>query len=941
MPITKITNLSISDDSITSAKIADGGIAASDIGFSANDDFIVPVGNTSQRPSSPSAGSIRYNIDNNSLEGYNGTSWRDLGGQSNVVSFSNLQITNSSFGLIPQTALDPSGGFVKIIGSGFTSNTILYVGSYDAGNLVTSNVQSANQINASLPAKSVNLYTLIIYDNDSKKGTIVGEAVRYSALPEWSGPSSFAYAPNNSVSVQFSASSDSNVVYQVQQGSTLPPNFSLSSNGLFQGNSGEFTGSNTYSFVVEAVDTELQTTPRTFTVLFSQSDIYFNRTVLLLDGDGSNNANNNTIVDVSPTSATITRVGNTTVGTFTPFSLAEGEWSVYQSNAALDQLTFTSGANDRFQFTGDYTIEGWVYYTALGSNSTFWSTGSGGLLHQLDITTSDYSLYFNSSTPTTTISHGLSAHSWNHIAMVRDGVNVKLYTNGFLRGSFASATTHGFANPSQARVGGGAAGSTRYVSNVRAVKNQAVYQNEFTPSLTPLTATSNTTLLICQSNRIIKDNSSSNSTIVPSSGPSIVPFSPFIPSTQHNLADRGGSMFFDGASDSLNVSTIGVASGTGDFTFEWWYYPIDNSPHAGYIFNTRSSDTSDGFDCRIGIGTSGTLWCSISGSVIYDKSFINDTRPYSWNHYAFVRSSNTIQFYVNGSGKGAEPTTTNFTNTSTNIKIGISGSGTSRLKGYISDFRYVRRALYTSNNFAVPSTPLTSTANTHLHINNKNFGVVDVTGKNNINTVGNSRISTSLLKYGSGSLFFDGTGDSLIVRGIRIGSPASFDQFDFHAGDFTVEMWCRLAGTTSGYQFLIRIPHSATTNRELTIRYGDSGMGSKLQVAVRSDSSLWLHSTSATQSSHLNQWNHIAFTRASGTCRLFVNGTIQNINSGINPTTYPLTSFTDTSSVLSANNVIVGEGVNGYLDDIRITKGVARYTTDFVPPVGPLSVNST
>ena len=56
-------------------------------------------------------------------------------------------------------------------------------------------------------------------------------------------------------------------------------------------------------------------------------DPFFEQTVLLLHGDGTNGAQNNTFLDSSSNNFTITRNGNTTQGTFTPFSLAAGEWS--------------------------------------------------------------------------------------------------------------------------------------------------------------------------------------------------------------------------------------------------------------------------------------------------------------------------------------------------------------------------------------------------------------------------------------------------------------------------------------------------------------------------------------------------------------------------------------------------------------------------------------
>lgn len=68
MPLSKITTNSISDDAVTSAKLVDG------FGFSGNE-IALPSGTTAQRPSSPSAGSFRYNSTLLSIEFWNGNSW--------------------------------------------------------------------------------------------------------------------------------------------------------------------------------------------------------------------------------------------------------------------------------------------------------------------------------------------------------------------------------------------------------------------------------------------------------------------------------------------------------------------------------------------------------------------------------------------------------------------------------------------------------------------------------------------------------------------------------------------------------------------------------------------------------------------------------------------------------------------------------------------------
>ena len=199
-----------------------------------------------------------------------------------------------------------------------------------------------------------------------------------------------------------------------------------------------------------------------------------------------------------------------------------------------------------------------------------------------------------------------------------------------------------------------------------------------------------------------------------------------------------------------------------------------------------------------------------------------------------------------------------------------------------------------------------------------------------IAVVGAAKISTAQKKSGTSSMFFGGNGDYLSV-------PASpGNNFNFGTGDFTIETWFYLASVSSVYRNLVVIPWGGTN---MSIRFAD-GFGGRLQFASESTSFPTLYSSDYTQGSLAGAWHHVAFTRSGGISRAFLDGnllTVANSNFGIQGN--PVTSWADSSNIASVTQAYISymgsEAWHGYVDDVRITKGVARYTANFTPPTAP------
>ena len=651
-------------------------------------------------------------------------------------------------------------------------------------------------------------------------------------------------------------------------------------------------------------------------------DPNFNYTTLLLPGNGTNGAQNNTFLDSSTNAFSITRNGNTTQGTFSPFS--QTGWGLYQPTSQSDYVNFTTGAGTLFQFTGDYTIEGWVFLPSIGSDTSVWITSPDSVsYHALNIDATNYNLYLNSGGVTASIAHGLTLNSWNHVAMVRSGSTITMYTNGTSRGTTTNSSTNGYASPALARIGGGAAGTNpRYLSNFRIVKGTAVYTANFTPPSTPLTAISGTSLLTASSNRF-NDVAAAGSSPTITGSPSIQDFSPFNPTAAWDAATNGGSGYFDGSGDYLSVArdNVFLPGANTDFTIEAWVY-LTATPGATDAQILGFGEYGLNSDYVFAINSSRQLFFYFSSSNTVCANTTTLVPLNAWTYVAVSRSgtgSNNLKVFVNGNAASFSVNSTLVGTGGNNLTIGADANGDeSNLTGYITNIRFINGTGYTS--LTVPTSPLTAITNTQLLTNFTNAGIYDATSKNDLETVGNAQISTTQSKFGGSSMYFDGNGDYLK------GSQPSILQ-DIAGGDFTIEFWVYFDSVAGDRALVSKYGNAAESAGDLgyVVQWVQSTNVLRLVLGKGSGSGDDLYTWSWTPSTGV--WYHVAVTRSGTSGRAFIDGT-----------QIGTTSTLITNDVVSPNSIQVGKThttaqyMNGYIDDLRITKGVARYTANFTAP---------
>jgi hypothetical protein len=620
--------------------------------------------------------------------------------------------------------------------------------------------------------------------------------------------------------------------------------------------------------------------------------------------------NGNTTVTSSYILPAITRNGNTTQGSLSPYG---NLWSNFFDGSG-DHLT--TGSNQAFEFgTGDWTIEFWINSTQtsradpIGWNYSFNNAGWAGMI--LNVSASgQMSWYEQTSQRINATSTGWNNGSWNHVAVTRSGNSVRMFLNGTQQGStYTTSASYGSnAGMIIGNITDGAGPLNGYISNLRVVKGTAVYTSAFTPPTAPLTAISGTSLLTCQSNRF-RDASANNFTITRTGNVQVTKEAPFLPTAAYSTSMIGGSGYFDGTGDYLTApSSTAFNFGTGDFTVEAWINPSTVTGTKA-IMGIFQSGTGGWY-----FGMNGASLRFSSGFADYDAGTIVLG---AWSHVAATVSGGNLRMYINGVQVN---TTTNVSaqnfNITNSLWVGNINTAGWTFTGYISDPRVIKGvAVYTAN-FTPPTAPLTAPLNTSLLLNCTNAGIFDNAAENDLETVGNAQISTSVKKYGTGSLAFDGNNDMLFMP---------YTPNFALKGTYTIEAWI-YPTTTSGWRPIFTIEDVNTANFGAMI-FAVNGTSLIIEIRPTTGGSI----TSITGGTVVaNTWQHVAISVNATSARLFLNGT--QVGS---TTTLPDFSF-------NPMGVSVGRNANGwnattecflgYIDDLRITKGYARYTSNFTPP---------
>jgi hypothetical protein len=646
---------------------------------------------------------------------------------------------------------------------------------------------------------------------------------------------------------------------------------------------------------------------------------------LLLTGEGTNGST--TFNDLSSSPKTITNNGPV-AATITTSTKKYGTGSILFAGTSTSNCSKLVVTDTGFG-TADFTLEMWVNFSSstadqyiFDSRSTYGDTAGFGLLYNDPGLSNKIGVYHGSGWLIST-SVSTATNSWTHVALCRVGTTFNIFINGVSGGTATSSANlsstiyrFGSGNDNYPLVSG-------YIDDIRVTKGIARYTTNFTPPTYALATTTGTAFDVnrADTSLLLRGNGTNGSTSFTDESPNnyaiTVDGTAAINTTYKKYGT--GSIRINGVGNGLRTTNSIGNFGTNDLTIECWAM-FDAITNNG-LFQLAPTNSTSPSVSGLAVGYYNNAW-----GVYYNGTYsatTSSTAPIAntWFHLALVRCKGQVSLFFNGIQQGTSFTdsTTDFTNTFANIGwwYGLSGGG-GQMSGYIDDFRITKGyARYTAN-FTPPTYEdpiVTGTqydynyAQVSLLLNgdgtNGSTTFTDLSSSpKTITNTGSVTVNTTAKKFGTGSISFSGSNYlSIPSNSIALGT-----------NDYTFEAWVYPV-SVSGVEIIFRDSTSGG--------FGLVIYTSKFDVVSASVNDDVIGSTTLS----INTWYHVAVCRSAGTTRLFVNGILDG-------------SFTTARNYSSSNAFKIGGDAGsyftGYIDDLRITNSVARYTQNFTPPTAPL-----
>jgi hypothetical protein len=720
-------------------------------------------------------------------------------------------------------------------------------------------------------------------------------------------------------------------------------------------------------------------------------DPYWSNTVLAMHMDG---ANNGVIFKDSSTYNHIAVPTGTIVTSTAQFKFGSASLLLNGTDSQLwiadgAEFEFGSGAftiETWFYLTGYATVHSGVYQCALITKEV---SGSREFRVCLDGTASSFdalAVYLfdaGGAVSDCSAATSFSLNTWYHVAVTRSGNTVYVFKNG----AMVSTTTVTIAIPdTTASVYIGfnyfaplyPAYFKGYIDDLRVTKGVARYVGNFTLPTDTFVASAGTASITGYPYCFADANITEAADTMPndSNTLSLLHFDGANGSTTYTDAVSGITWVSTSFNSAPNLATDIVKFGTAawklnarvtlgalistnaayavhaaDFTVEFWLYPQASGDSYRALFNWG---TTGAFFCQINnlyqIGLS-----AIGGVVSINSSPVTlDT----WHHIAITKSGTSFILYVDGVNSASGTGTLDVASTQIALAGSVATDVATLQQARIDEFRISNTVRYTSNftpptaafayrsgyatvaNVVTCTAAITEAADTLstiayydpawtnvgllLHCDGSNLSTTITDSSptpKTVTAVSGAKLSTAQVKFGTASLLLNGTTDYITVP--------SNAAFQFKNRNFTVECWVyfnALPGDAVGAVFFHR-GATASSNAEISVQLFNTAGVYTLRLQTSTSGAAW---TSPLDSSAIavstGQWYHIAVCRQiPSTVYFWLNG------AAVGTATNAESFFLGSGLTCIGANSLAAYPLNGYLDDIRITKDYCRYTTAFTP----------
>jgi hypothetical protein len=640
-------------------------------------------------------------------------------------------------------------------------------------------------------------------------------------------------------------------------------------------------------------------------------------TIALITTNGTTGTNT-AFTDSSSNALTITPTGSPSLQTFSPYR--DGGYSTYFDGSGdylRDDIIADNLDNTGDNLSDSFTMELWVYDETPGETNSIIGSNSGATGANDFLLLNNGVEWLSSSQMT----FSLTANTWHHLVVEYDrssGNYLSCWLDGTrvnrvsVSGAMSFANNH-FAFGTEADAGGfGTLGNyfQGYMHDVK-ISKEALYGDvtSITVPTSPTTPESSNVFSGFTKGYIANDFTVGGNITTK-------PFGPY-DYNEYNSSNHGGSIYFDGSSYLQNGTAFGSIfdySSSIPFTIDMWFYPTTSGTSL-HIANMSNGTVDANLNWLFRQKTDNTLrfvMIDQSGTVVTcDSTDLMNIN--AWNHVAVVMTGSSIKHWLNGAFQ-QEVSFSGSKQVNGDVQIGQWAN--TFYQGYIADFRWnVGEQVYTGTADITPPTEPLSSTNATLHVKGTGANIID-----------KSQSTTFVINNGyadDGS--YGGVGPKYAGTSFynTNNNPNGGISFTLPEGlgtdDFTIEGWLKWMtnGSWDGCFFQIG-DHTQSSglilnlhNPNPVIRFGSSNT--------------YVDNTTTIAS---NQWYHIAVTRESGVCKIWLDGQLEGTR------TTPEDITATTGYILSAtyNN----SGIVGHVEDFRITKGLARYTANFTPPTGSL-----